>query len=120
MSQINALAVIAGMARAAGGPTFSVSSLCEASAVAGAKQSLFTVQAPAGKPEHLPTRIWSRLFESEDSIFGGSAFYGLLPLSPLCAAFAANVEFRLFTLIQFGASPTTPLFLWPGKSACLI
>ena len=42
------------MARSAGGPTFSVSALCEASAVAGVVQSLFTVQACEGKPEHLP------------------------------------------------------------------
>jgi len=42
------------MAQAAGGPTFSVAALCEASAVAGAVQSLFTVEAPKGDPEHLP------------------------------------------------------------------
>ncbi len=42
------------MARAAGGPTFSVAALCEATAIAGAAQSLFTVQAPAGQAEYFP------------------------------------------------------------------
>ncbi len=42
------------MARAAGGPTFSVAALCEATAIAGALQCLFTVQAPAGEAEHIP------------------------------------------------------------------
>jgi glycosyltransferase involved in cell wall biosynthesis len=54
MSQIHVLAVIPGMGLAAGGPTFSVSSLCEATANSGAEQSLFTIQASSGEPEHLP------------------------------------------------------------------
>jgi len=54
MSQVCAVSVIASLAKAAGGPTFSVSSLCEAAAVAGARQSLVTVHAPAGESEHLP------------------------------------------------------------------
>jgi glycosyltransferase involved in cell wall biosynthesis len=54
MFQVIAVSVIATLAKAAGGPTFSVCSLCEAAAAAGVKQSLVTVQAPAGKPEHLP------------------------------------------------------------------
>jgi len=46
--------VIPTLALAAGGPTFSVSALCENCALAGIAQSLFTVQAPNGEPEHVP------------------------------------------------------------------
>ena len=56
MSPIRAAAVIPSMAQAAGGTTFCVAALCEAAAGAGVTQSLFTVQAPAGKPEHLPNQ----------------------------------------------------------------
>jgi len=54
MSQIRAVSVIATLTKSAGGPTFSVAALCEAAANAGVKHSLVTVQAPTGKPEHLP------------------------------------------------------------------
>ncbi len=54
MSAIKAISVIPSLARAAGGPTYSVSSLCEATASAGVIQSLFTVEAPTGIAEHLP------------------------------------------------------------------
>lgn len=53
-SQINAISVIPTLSRAAGGPTFSVSALCEAAASVGVNHSLLTVQAASDQPEHLP------------------------------------------------------------------
>jgi glycosyltransferase involved in cell wall biosynthesis len=55
MPQIKVLAIIASMAQKHGGTTFSVASLCEASAAAGVRQSLITIQAPEGVTEHLPS-----------------------------------------------------------------
>jgi glycosyltransferase involved in cell wall biosynthesis len=54
MSQIRAVSVFPTLTKAAGGPAFSVSALCEAAANAGVKQSLITFQAPKGKSEQLP------------------------------------------------------------------
>lgn len=55
MERLVVTAVIPTMALAAGGPTFSVAALCEATALAGTEQSLFTVQTPAGAAEHFPS-----------------------------------------------------------------
>lgn len=54
MSPLKAISVIPTLSRAAGGPTFSVSALCEAASAAGVDHSLMTVQAPATHQEHLP------------------------------------------------------------------
>jgi glycosyltransferase involved in cell wall biosynthesis len=54
MSEIRAASITPSLTKAAGGPAFSVSALCEAAAKAGVKQSLIAFQAPKGKSEQLP------------------------------------------------------------------
>lgn len=54
MFPLKAVSVIPTLSVAAGGPTFSVAALCEATAVAGVEHSLVTVHAAAGQLEHFP------------------------------------------------------------------
>jgi glycosyltransferase involved in cell wall biosynthesis len=53
-ASMHVASVIAGLAKSSGGPTYSVASLCEATARLGVRQSLFAFQSSLGEPEHLP------------------------------------------------------------------
>ena len=54
-SKIHVVSVLPGLAKSRGGPSFSVSSLCDACAAVGVNQTLMVPEPPPGEPECLPS-----------------------------------------------------------------